>query len=61
MEISVVFFSIFPAICRAVRPQNSKFSGSKEVRWGPAARKRPIGEGSLYIDAGSGKILSHLY
>ncbi|PEL99399.1 hypothetical protein CN602_19115 [Bacillus cereus] len=40
-------------------PQNS--AEAKKLGGGPAARKRPIGEGSLYIEAGSGKILSHLY
>ena len=34
----------YPAICRAVNTPTSKFSGSKEVRWGRAASKSPIGE-----------------
>ncbi|PFU48638.1 hypothetical protein COK86_00070 [Bacillus cereus] len=37
-------FEIYPALTGSKTP-TSKFSGSKEVRWGSAARKSPIGEG----------------
>ncbi|EJQ81002.1 hypothetical protein CON78_21920 [Bacillus toyonensis] len=37
-------FLFYPAVTGSNAP-TSKFSENKEVRWGPAARNSPIGEG----------------
>ena len=43
-KVIVAFLLFYPTLMGSKTP-TSKFSKSKEVRWGPAARERPIGEG----------------
>ncbi|PFY93283.1 hypothetical protein COF06_20210 [Bacillus wiedmannii] len=38
-------FSIYPAICRAVRPPSQNSAKAKKLGGGLTARKSPIGEG----------------